>query len=229
MTLLLKPGSGRNIILRDQSQPAFYPPATVAPVAADIYVHYSDEPPSAARFVRSYGPGEKVTIPHNPATDRNLVVRAVARSAQGTAEVSELHDASAFTVLFQREASAPSVVQIGASTQGAIKLSVTGFTQYARARRVRIADDAAMTVNVRVDVIEYGVGLVPTVYQLQRQTSAGQSAQTVYVRISHSSAGVNGPWSPESPAEAFTFADSTGSGGTTGDGSDVPRDSYEIA
>lgn len=226
--LLLKRSSGSNVILRDQAQPAFYPTATVAPVAADIYVHYSDEPASAARFVRSYGPGETITIPHNPATDRNLVVRAIARSARGVADVSELEDASSFTALFQRETNAPAVVQIGAATQGLLSLSVTGFTQYARARRVRIADDAAMTVNVRVDVVEYGVGLVPTVYQLQRQTSAGQSAQTVYVRISHSSAGVNGPWSPESPAQQFTFADSTGSGGTTGGGSDVPRDTYEI-
>ncbi len=228
MDLLCASSRGRNILARPQAKPRFYPSTTVP--AARVYVWEVDvgEPVSAARLVGVFAPGGSGKLPFNPTADRNKRLFAVSYSASGTPSAHNLSDATQATVLFQRETDAPTVAQVGASTQGLITLSLTAFTRFAIARRVRIASDSGMTTDLVTQVIDGGGQPLPFVFVLTRATSSPQAAQTVYVRVSHSSAGVSGPWSSESPATAFTFTDDGGSGGSTGDGNENPRDNYEL-
>lgn len=51
-------------------------------------------------------------------------------------------------------------------------------------------------------------------------------AQAIWVRVSHSSATAGDAWSPESAAQMFSFADASGTGGTSGDADEIPRNRY---
>jgi hypothetical protein len=219
-------GLSHNIIVNADPHVAYYQEATVNPIAGQIY--YREEGAADWTLHGTFNPGSRVQIPAVGSRDKTLEVSAVPVGPDGTVGVSSPRDGSRHTFQQQRENTAPTVVQIGASEQGKIDLQITGFTQYARARRVRIADDAAMTTNLTTDIVEYGVGLIPLVYSLMRPTSSGQAAQTVYVRVSHSSTGDGGPWSPESAAQAFTFAADGGSGGSSGGGSYYYGGGYEL-
>jgi hypothetical protein len=227
-TLLLKPSGGKKILLRDQSQAPYYPTPVVLPVAADVFVHFADEPPSAARYVRTVGPGEEVRVPYNPVADKPLVVRAVARGPDGTPDVNRLEHASAATFLFNREDIAPTVVQIGASTTTTVDLSITGFTRFAVARRVRVWSDAGLTTLIATITVDKTQGQpLADVFRLNRAGLETSDPLTRYVKVSHSSAGVNGPWGPESAALAITFA-GDGGGGSSGGGTHYPYDGYEV-
>lgn len=230
VTATANPVGEAAVLVREAATPRQYVGnANVARVA--LYSQALDEngdPDGEPRLEGYYGLEADIYVPNNRAQDRNVTFYALALTASGTAGAASIQDAPSVTAIVQSETASPAVVQIGASESALINLQITGFTRKAVARRVRWADDAAMSQNLLTDVRNYGLDLVPNVHALTRPAVAGQAAATVYVRVSHSSVGPSGPWSPESPPLAVTFSDAGGTGGSTGDGNFWYGDSSTI-
>ncbi|HWQ36947.1 MAG TPA: hypothetical protein VNQ79_29215 [Blastocatellia bacterium] len=149
-----RPG-GVNLVARRAGAPPYYPAATAPAVRVAVFEHDAGEPVEAARLVGYFAPGAKGSLPFNPATDRNKVLRLISYSQSGAPDVSQLAHATAVTVIFNRETAAPAVQQVGAAASDRLTLGITGFTEYARRRRIRIADNSSMT---GASVIEYDSG-----------------------------------------------------------------------
>jgi hypothetical protein len=157
--------------------------------------------------------------------DRNIVLSTISISANGVRSVREIADAPETLLEYQRESAAPTVAQIGAATHTIIQLAIDGYSTLAIKRKVRVADDSAMTTNLHEEVTEVAPGeTLPRVINLVRD-DGGSGTRTVWVRVSHSSGGA---FSAESTAQSFTFADSGGSGGDTGDEEFFPHREYNL-
>lgn len=226
MDILLKPSGGPNIVLRPQARPTWYPPAHGEAVEVEIFKRELDSDGRFAGAAISLGrfPSTgSISIPNNPVTDKNLLFYVVSYSADGTPDVSALEDAVQVSVPFRRETEAPTVSLIGAATNTLIELEVSGFTQFATRRKLRVSPNADMS-GVAETVTDYTGLEMPTVVPISRAAAA--AAATIYVAISHSSGGSYGE---ESAPQAFTFADASGSGGSSGGGGGYwKKDPYEL-
>jgi hypothetical protein len=226
MDVTLKQRGGHNVVLRPEARRRWYPEATVEVSTFELWAGYADRPASEAWLVGRFRPGQQARIPWTPATDRNLRFYLVSVSASGTRDVITLEDAVQATLPIVRETETPEVSQVSASTHTQITLAIDNYSIAAIKRKVRTADNSLMTSNLSEQVTEVPLGQqLPRLHDLLRGDS-GAGARTVYVRISHSSGGNYGP---ESAALAFTFADSGGTGGTSGDTDPFPRREYTIS
>jgi len=213
-------------VLRPQARPAFYSSVTVKAAQVEVYWRYEGEPASAARLIGLFLPGQQVSLPYNPLVDRNIILSTISISAAGVRSVRDLRDAAEQVVVFQRETTAPTVSQVGAATHTLITLAIDDYSSLAMKRRVRTADDSAMTTNLEELLTEVDPGLpLPRLVDLTRD-DGGSGTRTIWVRVSHSS---GGDYSAESTAASFTYADSGGSGGDVGDTDPFPRHEYTIA
>jgi len=218
MNLLMAASGGRNILIRPGARPTFYAASSLAPAIVEVYWRYSDEAQQASRLIGRYLPGQQGALAYTPTVDKNIVLSTIGISAGGVRSVRDLRDAAQFEIDYQRETAAPVVHQIGDSTNNQIQLEIDNYSSFAIARRVRTADDSAMTINLAQTIISVNPGeiLSRVVYLLR--PSPGTSTRDVWARVSHSSIGSAGPWGAESTAQMFTWANSGGSGGTTGTG-----------
>ena len=215
MNLVLKHAGGSNLVVRPQGLPAWYPAARTRPVQVEVWWRYEGEPPAAAQLIGRFAPGQAVTWPANPLVDRNIILSTITISSAGIRSVRDIADAPEQLLVFQRETAAPMLTQVGASTHTLITLAVDGFSTLALKRKVRTADDEAMTTGVLEYETELSAGeVLPRVMYLIRD-DAGTGTRDVWVRVSHSSGGAYGA---ESTALMFTWADDTGAGGGDGDG-----------
>ncbi|HYE72938.1 MAG TPA: hypothetical protein VEF04_06390, partial [Blastocatellia bacterium] len=85
---------------------------------------------------------------------------------------------------------------------------------------------STFTAGVESDFTQSGGQQLANVANVYRATEAGQPAQTIYLRVRHSSAGTDGPWGPWSNTLEATFAAAGGTGGSSGDGNPYPYDDY---
>lgn len=214
---MIKSSGGRNLVLRPGGRAAYYIGSSLQPAIVEVYWRYSNEAPQAARLIGRYIPGQQATLAFNPHVDSNVILSTIATSAAGVRSVRDLRDASEFEVLFQRETSAPTVTQIGASTNTVIQLEIGNYSAFAIRRRVHTADDSAMTVNFAESIIDAAAAgqILSRVVNLTRP-SAGSSTRDIWVRISHSS---GGDYGAESSAQKFTWANAGNTGGSSGAGS----------
>lgn len=143
--LIAKRPGGINLLARKASQPPYYPAPTAQTAYVEVYEHDLGETREAARSVGRFGVGATGSLPFNPASDKSKVLYLVSYSAGGVPSVNQLAHAPSAVVTFNRETSAPTVTQIGAATPSVITLGFDGFTNYARKRRLRIADNSGMT------------------------------------------------------------------------------------
>ena len=202
-------------MIRPLGRAAFYDDATVRPAVVEVYWRYEDESPMAARLIGTFLPGQEVQWPYTPVGDKNVYLGTISISASGVRSVRSLRDAAWRLVTFQRETEAPTVEQVGEASHTVIQLSIGNYSQFATKRKIRWADDEAMTTNAGESIIEAVSGQpLPVVSYLDRQ-DAGTGTRTVWVRVSHSSGVVFGA---ESAAQAFTYADDGGLGASEGEG-----------
>src|SRR5262249_15403640 len=139
--------------------------------------------------------------------------------------VRDLRDAPEFLVLFQRVTDAPTVTQVGSATHTSIQLAIANYSQFAIKRKIRTADNSAMTTNLAIQEITVAPGEVLSTVVYLTRTDGGTGARTTYVRISHSS---GGPYGTESGPTAYTWADSGGTGGGTGTGDPFNPDHISV-
>jgi hypothetical protein len=150
MPLILKRSGGHNIALRDQSLPRFYESPSTEAISAQVFSRVINADGSRGQWqsVGEFGLCAKVSLPFNPAIDHNVEFAIVTYSASGVPSHSFIDDAVVATLLHQRETDAPDAAQVGDSTPTTITLSVRGFTKFAVKRKIRIAEDAGMSVNL---------------------------------------------------------------------------------
>lgn len=221
MDLIARNSGGFNVVGRPQARPTWYPTERVRPVQAQVYWRYVGEVAASARLIGIFRPGQLVTVPMNPLTDRDLILSTISISAEGIRSVNELADALEQVLPFQRVSGAPDVSQVGASTHDLVTLAIDNFSTLAIKRKIRIADDAAMTINLHEFITVKDPGAVlPRLVDLDR-TGTATTAAAFWVRVSHSSGGA---YSAESPAQTFSYQDSVGGGGTSGTGDEIYRD-----
>lgn len=226
MNLILKHSGGSNLVLRPQARPAWYPTERSRPVQVEVWWRYEDEPAAAARLIGTFAPGQAVAYPSNPLVDRNIILSTISINSHGLRSVRDIADAHEELLVFQRETAAPTVTQIGASSHTRISLAIDGYSTLAIKRRVRTADNSGMTTNLAVEefIASPGDVLARVVY-LDRADS-GTGTRTIYVRISHSS---GGDYGAESAAQAFTWADDGGIGGTSDEGDPFGNWKFNLA
>lgn len=177
MDLILKPSGGSNIVLRPQARATWYPDAEVDPVEVEIFKReldadgrFTGDAVSLGRFP-SVG---RIELPNNPDADRNIRYYAISYAADGTPSVSSLEDAVQVTVLVKRETEAPTIGQDGAAAADSVKLGISGFTRFARKRRIRIADNPEMTnpIEIVLDSDDYVARELPKYFILERDLPA---------------------------------------------------------
>lgn len=215
MDLIVRASGAHNIVVRPQGRATFYETATVRPALVEVYWRYEDESPFAARLIGRFLPGQEVQWPYTPIGDKNIYLGTISISASGVRSVRSLRDALWTLVTVQRETDAPTVTQVGTATHTLITLAIAGYSSLAFKRKVRTADDSAMTTNVDEQVVEVPAGTPLSSLVYLTRPDPGSGTRTIYVRVSHSSGGAYGA---ESAAAAFTWADSGGAGGGSGDG-----------
>jgi hypothetical protein len=104
------------------------------------------EPASAPfRNVGVFRPGDQVSIPHNPAMDENVTFAIRSRSVRGVPNHTYIEEAVIASLVHQRETEAPQIGQEGAATAERVTIGISGFTRFARKRRVRISANADMS------------------------------------------------------------------------------------
>jgi hypothetical protein len=229
MDLIVEDSGGPNIVAREMALPEYYAPATVAAREVEVLYQLIDDAGALIGVPISLGraaPTAAPVIPYNPTTDRRARVYVMPYGPDGTPGYSSLRDCPQFDVNFQRETDAPVVIQAGEATNDQITLAVTGYTPFAVRRKLRVADDSAMTVNESEEITTADTGGLSNIVVINR-TDGGAGTKTIYVRVSHSSS-LTGAFGAESAAVAFTFADSGGTGGTTGDGDPYGRQQFEL-
>lgn len=215
MNLVLKHAGGSNLVVRPQVRPAWYPTERSRPAQVEVWWRYEGEPAAAARLIGTFAPGQAVSYPSNPLVDRNIILSTISISNRGVRSVRDIADAYETVLIFQRETAAPTVTQVGASSHTRITLAIDGYSTLAIKRRVRKADNSGMTTNLQTEefIANPGDVLARVVY-LDR-TDAGTGTRTIYARVSHSS---GGDYGAESAAQAFTWANDTGTGGSASEG-----------
>jgi hypothetical protein len=255
MDLILKPSGGQNIVLRPQARAPWYEPAAVDAHEVELYKQEID--PATGTFlgkpvlVGRFAPAGKVAIPHDPDSDRDVIVYAMPYSASGAAGFSEVAHATQAYVPFRRETDAPMIGQNAPATTEEVEIGITGFTRFARGRRVTVSANADMSGPLAVllfDSADYVARELPRYLRLQREagvltTEAGSELltedgsqlsaetgeaalpRTVYVTVAHNGGAA---WTPESNILEVTFAAGDGTGGSAGDFDPTPRDSKNL-
>jgi hypothetical protein len=225
MNLIARHSGGTNLVGRPQARRPWYPTERSRPAQVEVWWRYEGEVAAAARLLGTFRPGQEVVVPLNPLVDRNLILSTISISATGLRSVREIADAPETLLEYQRETAAPTVAQIGAATHTIIQLAIDGYSTLSIKRKVRVADNSAMTTNSHEETTEVAPGeVLPRVINLVRD-DGGTGTRTVWVRVAHSSGGA---FSAESTAQSFTFADSGGSGGGTGDEDPFPHREYNL-
>jgi hypothetical protein len=131
------------VVLRPQVRPTWRPPAYGEAVEVEIFRREVDADGRILGAWVSLGryPGTgSLTLDNNPVTDKNLVYAFVSYSADGVPDVSSPDDAPQVGVPFRRETDAPVIGQVGDATSESVTVGVSGYTRFARKRRVRIAE-----------------------------------------------------------------------------------------
>ncbi|MCA1567234.1 MAG: hypothetical protein LC803_16595 [Acidobacteria bacterium] len=177
MDLILKPSGGANIVLRPQGRATYYPPAEVDPVEVEIWRReldadgkFTGDAVSLGRFP-SVG---RIEIENTPDTDRNIRYYAISYAADGTPDVSSLEDAVQVTLLVKRETAAPNIGQVGDATADSVTVGVSGYTRFARKRRVKIAeslDGGGALVDPIVAVSDAGGGQLGDYVEIARAST----------------------------------------------------------
>lgn len=217
MNLVLKHSGGANVVLRPQARPAWYPEERTRATYVEVWWRYEGEPAAAARMIGTFAPGQAVTYPSNPLVDRNIILSTVSISGRGVRSVRDIADAQETLLIVQRETVAPTLSLVGNATHTLLTLAVDGFSTLAIKRRVRVADNVGMTTGLVVSETVINPGkMLPRVIYLDR-TDSGTGTRTVYVAVAHSS---GGDYGAESTPAAFTYANSGGTGGTSGGAGD---------
>jgi hypothetical protein len=256
MDLISEPARGANLIAQSMALPSSLPAPTVQAAAVEVYWQEKDAETGALLGTPNplgrFSPGAAGSFAHNPDSDKPVVLFAVSYNSSGVAHVQELRDAEQETVNVIRETDAPVIGQNAPATVDSVEIGITGFTRFARQRRVTISANADMSDPAAVllfDSETYVARELPRYLTLSREaglievepsglnltaeddtpleaeSSLSALPRTVYVTVAHSGGAA---WTPESNVLEMTFAAGDGTGGSGGDFDPTPRDAHNL-
>jgi hypothetical protein len=241
---------GVSLILADDSMPAFIPAHSTPAARVLLWRRDADKDVDTAEVVATGKPGGAFSVPFNPDADRNLLFGTQTYSASNTPNppTLDLLDWQPFSVI--RERDAPTIGLNKPATTDSAEVGITGFTRFARYRRVTVSASPDMSDPLSIAVMDsddYASKELPRYLVLSRvggaitleaggglttedgsmlTTEAGAILPaTVYVTVAHNG-GV--AWTPESNTLQVTFAAGDGTGGSAGSFDPTPVDSHDL-
>jgi hypothetical protein len=239
-----QPG-GVALVLRDANESPYRPAASVGAAYVELWKREKGSGIDTAVRVATYKPGSGFEFEYRPAVDRNLLMTTIPYSASGTPSTS-LEDATWREMEHQRETEAPVIGQNAPATTDSVEIGITGFSLFARLRRVTVSANPDMSDPLAVLLFEsddYASHELPRFLTLSRfitapleiamesgealtlENSGETLPLTVYVTVAHSGGTV---WAPESNVLKVTFAGGDGTGGSEGDFDPTPRDKSRL-
>ena len=213
------------------------------PVEVELYVRFEQETEQSWTYLgnRIVGSETEINIPYGVLAP--LWISAVPISAIGRRPAGALpENGSKLRVDLAATTAGNGVVvgQITDATQTNVTLGLSNIPAHARAIEYQTADDDDFTLNVKTTLLEgdvFGnfINRLPDVVSLNR--AAGPDTKTIHFRMRFSTynkapfiiapddeavavprEGESAVWSPWSDFKTVTFADSSGAGGSPGDG-----------
>jgi len=223
MNIVVRPSRGLNLIFRPEALPISLPTPTINAAGVIVGVRIDGDPTHAVKEYGPYSINTEITINNFWAKDQTIWVGFNPINAFGIRKYSSWADVTFNGPYAQnRENNTPTIAQLGASSDLSITLKVGGFGPYTVARQVISADDAGFTTNLTTTYRDLLAGISDPTYEfVTRHSDTG--LQTRHVKVAHSSAGINGPWSPFSTPISVEFS-SGGSGGSSGGSDPGPPD-----
>lgn len=230
MNFILEDNFAVNLVLEDE----VIPTNTQEPVLAEIYMSYVDEPIGTAQKIGTAFVGQTFVMDYTPEFDRDIRITLISRGPDGQPDSSMLSDAVSTILQIRRETVAPVIGQsanastlvIESVTHSLIVIGINNFTRYARYRKVEVAVDAAMAIDLETRIYDSEDELSRELPRYVNITRESQSTpQTRYVRVSHS-AGLG--YGPPSEVLEVTFASESGIGGSAGSFDPIPRGHFEL-
>ena len=254
MDIIIAESGGQNVVAWPMALNPPLPDAKAAPVLVVVYMKLLSESVSAFREAARGVPGSELTFTHTPDLEEYVHVCTRTFSASGTPDYATPAEAFFYngqTVLYKRETEAPVIGQNKPATAEEVEIGITGFTRFARFRRVTVSANADMSDPLavllfnssayavrelpRYLILSRSVGILTTEEGSELQTEGGSTLVTeddaavlpltVYVTVAHSGGAA---WTPESNILEVTFAAADGTGGTDGDFDPIPRDKNPI-
>lgn len=212
---LLLQAKGQTLVLYPSDKAEPRPAATAPPSRVEVLWRYEDQPINTAQSLGRFTPGASGSFHFNQAVEKRIVISTRSFSADGVPDVDDLADAVTAMPIPPTEP-APEVGLIGEASPTQMTLGITGFTNKARKRKIRIADNPLMT---NATVQEFATDdYVIRPLALYLDIFRGSLPATIWVGISHSSGEVYGP---ETILGPLTWGSSSG-------GFDPnPRDIYD--
>jgi hypothetical protein len=240
---------GANIVGWPYALPRWQPAPSAPAASVDVYwrrVLPTGIVASRWQLLGNFSLYAQVDFPFTPDTDHYVEFSSVSRSADGTPSVSDPEDGVRMSVPFNRETEAPTIGQNKPATADEVEIGITGFTRFARYRRVTISANADMSDPLMVltyNSSDFAAHELPRHFILSRTvgvltTEAGSELQTedgatllieddaavlpltVYVTVAHSGGTA---WTPDSDILEVTFAAADGTGGSDGNFDPLPR------
>lgn len=220
LTLIVQARRGVSLSVSTVPQP-FLRRATEKTTAVEIWCGYDGEDPAKAQLLGSVTPGGTLVREWNPDHDRDLRLFQRRFTIEGIPDVAQLLDAESIALPIKRVSEAPVLNQRTDATFTSVELGIE-VSRFTRILRVEVSQHADMSDTEVTDTPI--TDKLPNSLPITRVPSGG-GTETIYVRASVSAGGA---FSPVSDILTITFADSVGSGGSSGNGGFGPGTHVEI-
>lgn len=175
MNIVLKPSGGNNIVIRPQAVAPYYPTGAVNAAHIDVYWRTIADDGSVSSWSKlgTFSPGASYAFPFVPMTDTNVELSTISYSSSGVPSARNPNEGVRTTVAVQRETNIPVVAQVGDATADNVSIGISNYGQYARKRRIRIAESLSMgaLVSPIVEDFDAGVDTLPAIVDILREAS----------------------------------------------------------
>lgn len=194
---------------------------TAPAVEALLFWRYADEVTAAPKPLGVATVGQSFTFPIEFADGRQVEIFAVGKTASGEQAAVNPLNGETYRFTPNRETGTPNFSQDGIAQNLQVNFIATGFSA-AKFRKIQYATDSGFTTGL-VEKTEGNLNSTLSAnFNITRPSGSGTLA--VYVRIAHSTNNQTfGEWSETRQA---TFADSGGSGGSSGGAPPLGLDYY---
>lgn len=185
----------------------------VSAVEGLLFWRYADEPNAEFKPMGTATVGLNFIFPFEFPDGREIELSVVAKTANGEQSAVNPLNGKFFRFAPNRETGTPDFSQDGLSQNARLDFKATGFT-VAKFLKIQIADDPSFTTNVEnLPIIGNSNEIISPMFFILR-TGDLTGTKTIWVRIAYSTNSLNfGDWSV---GKEFIFADSGGSGGSSG-------------
>ncbi len=203
MAIAIGPGQGECGVLYDHNKN--YNQVLVAPTSADLFWAYDGEEAAASHYLANVPLGIEVSVPLNTEVDRDIIIRAIPRTAYSrNPSIGDLDTAEQATGVSTRHDATPALNIVGKVGSRHARISIDNWNRFARVRRVDISTDEDFVgfTSIYFDLDQNSATLggagtaaefneLPDYFDIDRPLPAypdpvDPDGETYYVRVAHS-------------------------------------------